>query len=179
MAVPWLGQLVTRLSPWRPGSVHVGFVVDKVGLGQVFLQILWFSPSVLFHRVFILIYNLGDEHLACWWLQFRDTVLPHWHEQQLRYSYQCLKIPCRPPPLLPVKRHQLSNWCCKLYVPVKATIWHTHYKKAIYVQYCQIFHLLISPHKVFRLHMLTCTVHSSINYFYKFSLRNVIHQLDL
>jgi hypothetical protein len=39
-AVPWLRQLVTGLSLWRPrfnpGSVHVGFVVDKVALGQVF-----------------------------------------------------------------------------------------------------------------------------------------------
>jgi hypothetical protein len=36
----WLGQLVAGLSPRRPGfdprPVHVGFVVDKVALGQVF-----------------------------------------------------------------------------------------------------------------------------------------------
>jgi hypothetical protein len=40
MAVPWLRRLVAGLSPRRPGfdpgSVHVGFVVDKVALGQVF-----------------------------------------------------------------------------------------------------------------------------------------------
>jgi len=29
---------------FSPGSVHVRFVVDKVALGQVFLQILQFSP---------------------------------------------------------------------------------------------------------------------------------------
>jgi hypothetical protein len=38
--VPWLRRLVAGLSPQRPGfepwSVHVGFVVDKVALGQVF-----------------------------------------------------------------------------------------------------------------------------------------------
>jgi hypothetical protein len=38
-AVPWLRRLVVGLSPRRPwfdrGSVHVGFVVDKVALGQV------------------------------------------------------------------------------------------------------------------------------------------------
>ena len=28
----------------QPRSVHVGFVVNKVALGQVFLQVLWFSP---------------------------------------------------------------------------------------------------------------------------------------
>jgi hypothetical protein len=43
MAVPWLRRLVAGLSPRRPrfdpGSVHVGFVVDRVALGQVF------SPS--------------------------------------------------------------------------------------------------------------------------------------
>jgi hypothetical protein len=38
--VPWLRLLVTGLPPRRPGfdpgSVHVGFVVDKVALGRVF-----------------------------------------------------------------------------------------------------------------------------------------------
>jgi acyl-CoA thioesterase len=38
---------VAGLSPWRPGfvprSIHVGFVVDKVALGQVFLRVLRFS----------------------------------------------------------------------------------------------------------------------------------------
>jgi len=47
-AVPWLRRLVAGLSPRRPGfapgSVHVGFVVDKVALGQVFLRVLRFSP---------------------------------------------------------------------------------------------------------------------------------------
>jgi hypothetical protein len=41
MPVPWVKQLVASLSLWRPGfahgSVHVGFVVDSVVLGQVFL----------------------------------------------------------------------------------------------------------------------------------------------
>jgi hypothetical protein len=48
-AVPWLRQLVTGLSPRRPGFdvglVHVGFVVDNVALGQVLLQVLRFSPA--------------------------------------------------------------------------------------------------------------------------------------
>jgi hypothetical protein len=41
-------QVVNRLSPRRPGvdpgSVHVGFVVDKVALGHVFPRVLRFSP---------------------------------------------------------------------------------------------------------------------------------------
>jgi hypothetical protein len=47
-AVPWLRRLVAGLSPRRPrfdpGPVHVGFVVDKVALGQVFPPVLRFSP---------------------------------------------------------------------------------------------------------------------------------------
>jgi hypothetical protein len=47
-AVPWLRRLVTGLPPQRPGfdpgSVHVGFVVDEVALGQVSPRVLRFSP---------------------------------------------------------------------------------------------------------------------------------------
>jgi hypothetical protein len=47
-AVPWLRRLVAGLPPrtpgFDPGSVHVGFVVDKVALGQVFPRVLRFSP---------------------------------------------------------------------------------------------------------------------------------------
>jgi hypothetical protein len=47
-AVPWLRPLAAGLPPQRPGfdprSVHVGFVVDKVALGQGFLRVLRFSP---------------------------------------------------------------------------------------------------------------------------------------
>jgi hypothetical protein len=39
--VPWLRQLVTSISTWRlgfvPPSVQVGFAVDKVALGHIFL----------------------------------------------------------------------------------------------------------------------------------------------
>jgi hypothetical protein len=48
MAVPWLRRLVADLSQRRPGfapgSIHMGFAVDKVVLGQVFLRVLRFSP---------------------------------------------------------------------------------------------------------------------------------------
>jgi hypothetical protein len=47
-AVPWLRWLVAGLSPRRPGfalgSIHVGFVADKVALVQVFLRVLRLSP---------------------------------------------------------------------------------------------------------------------------------------
>jgi hypothetical protein len=46
--VSWLGRLVAGLQPRRsefdPGSVHVGFVVDKLTLWQVLPRVLWFSP---------------------------------------------------------------------------------------------------------------------------------------
>ena len=52
MAVPTLRRLVAGLSPRRPGfyprSVHVGFVVYKVTLGQVFPRVLRFSPVNFF-----------------------------------------------------------------------------------------------------------------------------------
>jgi hypothetical protein len=33
----------------NPGSVHVGFVVDKVALGQDFLRVVGFSLSISSH----------------------------------------------------------------------------------------------------------------------------------
>jgi hypothetical protein len=48
VTVPWLRSLVAGLSPRRPelapGSIHVGFVVDRVALGHVFPRVLRFSP---------------------------------------------------------------------------------------------------------------------------------------
>jgi hypothetical protein len=49
MTVPWLRRLVAGLSPQRPGfdpgSVRVGFVVDKVALEQVLSRVIRFSPA--------------------------------------------------------------------------------------------------------------------------------------
>jgi hypothetical protein len=54
-AVPWLRRLVAGLPARRtrfdPGSIHVGLVVDKVALGQVFPpEYFGFPLSVSFHR---------------------------------------------------------------------------------------------------------------------------------
>jgi hypothetical protein len=64
--VPWVRWLVAGLSPRRPGfapgSVHVGFVVDKVALGQVFLRVLPFYPvSIIPPWLYMLIVICGDE----------------------------------------------------------------------------------------------------------------------
>jgi hypothetical protein len=37
-------QPFTADTGFEPGSIHFGFVVDKVALGQVFLRVLQFSP---------------------------------------------------------------------------------------------------------------------------------------
>jgi hypothetical protein len=57
--VPWLRQLVASLLALRPGinlsPVHVGFVMDKVALGQAFLQVIWLTLPVSFHQCSILL----------------------------------------------------------------------------------------------------------------------------
>jgi hypothetical protein len=40
---------LTAETGFTPGSVHVGFVVDKVALGQAFLRVLRFLLSISFH----------------------------------------------------------------------------------------------------------------------------------
>jgi hypothetical protein len=65
MAVPWLRSLVAGFSSRRPrfepGSIHVGFVVDKVALGQVFLRVIRFSTfNISFHRRSPNSYHLGN-----------------------------------------------------------------------------------------------------------------------
>jgi hypothetical protein len=79
MAVPRLRWLVTSLSLWRPRSVHVGFVVDKVALGQD-LSKFFSSPVKIIPPGLHTHISLGNEHYADWWLQFRDIVSPHQYE---------------------------------------------------------------------------------------------------
>jgi hypothetical protein len=43
-----------------PGSIHVGFVVDKVALGQVFLQVLRFSPVNIIPPSFSKLISSGE-----------------------------------------------------------------------------------------------------------------------
>jgi hypothetical protein len=51
---PQLKRLVAGFQPRRPGfktgSSHVGFVVDKVALGQVFSKYFGFPCQSLFHQ---------------------------------------------------------------------------------------------------------------------------------
>jgi hypothetical protein len=58
-AVPWLRRLVACLSSLRPGfatgPINVGFVVDKVTMGQVLLLVLWFLPARIsfLHQLYV------------------------------------------------------------------------------------------------------------------------------
>jgi hypothetical protein len=55
-------------------SVHVGFVADKVALGQVYLQVLQFPLLITFHRSST--YSCIIWGMARWLLQFRDSLTP-------------------------------------------------------------------------------------------------------
>jgi hypothetical protein len=64
-AVSWLRSLVAGISPrshgFAPVSIHVGFMVDKVALGQVFLRVFRFSPvNISFHSRSPNSYRLGN-----------------------------------------------------------------------------------------------------------------------
>jgi hypothetical protein len=41
----------------------VGFVVDKVALGQIFLQVLWFSPASIIPPLFHI--HISPPHEVC------------------------------------------------------------------------------------------------------------------
>jgi hypothetical protein len=61
-------QLVADLPLRRPGidpgSVHVRFVVNKVSLGQVFPQVLRFSPVSFFPPVLCYLEKFKKTHLS-------------------------------------------------------------------------------------------------------------------
>jgi hypothetical protein len=57
-----MAQAVSRRPMrWRPGSVHVGFVVDEVALGQVFLRVLCGFPVNIIPPLLSILIYLGDE----------------------------------------------------------------------------------------------------------------------
>jgi hypothetical protein len=62
-ALARLRRLVTSFSPPRPGfsvrSVHVGFVIEKVALGQVFFEDSGFPCKFPFHQKFHFFYYPG------------------------------------------------------------------------------------------------------------------------
>jgi hypothetical protein len=63
-AVTWLMRLVAGLSQRMFGRVRVGFVLDKVALGQIFLRVLRFYPvsfiSPRLHTHIGIIWGMND-----------------------------------------------------------------------------------------------------------------------
>lgn len=53
LKVSLMAQAVACLSLWRlnfsPMPVHIGFIVDKVAMGQIFLNMVWFFILPLLH----------------------------------------------------------------------------------------------------------------------------------
>jgi hypothetical protein len=65
-----------RVSPW-------GTCGRQSGTVTFLLWVLQFSPvNIIPPWLSILTNHLEDEQWARWWLQFRDTVSPHWLEQE-------------------------------------------------------------------------------------------------
>jgi hypothetical protein len=68
LVVPQLKQLVAGFSPRRlgfdPGSGQVGFVVDKVALGQVFSDYFGFPCQSSFHQLLQILFNISSYHLG-------------------------------------------------------------------------------------------------------------------
>jgi hypothetical protein len=60
-------------------SVHVGFVVDKVTMGQVSLLVLRFSPVTYHLTVALQVYISGGWTTGPLAAQFRDMISPHRH----------------------------------------------------------------------------------------------------
>jgi hypothetical protein len=127
LAVPWLRRLVTGLSPRRPGfapgSVHVGFVVDKIALRQVFLRVLRVFPvNIIPPSLYIRI--LYGRWTQVWRPRFRDIVLPHWHKERGNIwggkTRKRCNSPCQDQEIPRTQRSVISAsppWCHVKWVP--------------------------------------------------------------
>jgi hypothetical protein len=64
ISMQWLRQRGAGLWPWRAKfyltPVHVGFVVDKVVLGQIFLWVLWCNPVIVSPSVLCIHVSFSD-----------------------------------------------------------------------------------------------------------------------
>jgi hypothetical protein len=79
-AVPWLRRFVAGLAQRSPGSVHVGFVVDGTGLSSL--------VPCQYHSTMVLNTHIKwGWTIGPWWLQFRDIIPFHQHEQHDLYAY--------------------------------------------------------------------------------------------
>jgi hypothetical protein len=100
LAVSWLRRLVAGLSSRRlglaPGSVHVGFTVDRVAMGKTILHVLRFSLPILFHCLssYSCITQGINNKQGRFWPQFRDSfTLWTWTQQQRKGLYIFSDVP--------------------------------------------------------------------------------------
>jgi hypothetical protein len=142
--VPWLRQLVVGISPRIPGfdprALFVGFVVDKLALGQGFNRVLLFSAAALTARalhsdISLIRYRRWGTRWRSWLRQSREVagLIPddviaifHWHNPFVRSvalgSTQSLKE-MSTNTSLGVKAAYAYGWQpCHLHVP---TVWKT------------------------------------------------------
>jgi hypothetical protein len=92
--------VAARVRVW---AEHVGFVVDKVALGQVFSEYLGFLCQSSFHQFLHHHNHPGLAQFACWWQQCRvDPIGPDW----------------TPPPTIPIKKKvwELLDLACSAYI---------------------------------------------------------------
>jgi hypothetical protein len=112
-AVPWLRRLAASLSQRRarfvPGSVHVGIVVHKMALGQVFSSNSVFPCQ--YNSAKFLHAHISFWRWARWWPQFRDIVSPYRHELILSQSlFLCARCSLAPSTYVPS-----TNWETKFH----------------------------------------------------------------
>jgi hypothetical protein len=81
-----VAQTVTSLSPLKPGfnprPVHVELAVNKVALGHVFLEVLWFSCVTIIHQCCI---------INC--EQCKVSPATYWHSK-IYHSVSVAILPC-------------------------------------------------------------------------------------
>jgi hypothetical protein len=73
-------RILTAEARFAPRSIHVGFVVDKVALGQIVLLVLRFSPVNIIPPLlhYSSMYQMGDGQRGPLEAKFHtDIVLPH------------------------------------------------------------------------------------------------------
>jgi hypothetical protein len=92
MAVPWLRRLIADFLPRRPGfdprSGHVGFVVDRVIVGQVFSEYFGFPCQFSFHQLLLTHLSSGAhtiDHLVADVPSGLSFTPPHEINKEIKY----------------------------------------------------------------------------------------------
>ena len=121
----WIRRLVFVLSPWEAGfslkSSHVGFVVDKVALGQFSSPYFGFPPSGSFHLCSILIQTPSTDAL---WLYKLQRYSVSWSRRQMYFPWRSPSVHSGHPPAISTfwLRNQVIALLCNLRSVVCSTL---------------------------------------------------------